>query len=50
MLKMSNLEVLENVFKMNVVKPPLLIKYTPNPKDLEECNAFGKQVAKKALS
>ena len=39
------LEVLENVFKMNVVKPPVLIKYTPDIQGLNECNKFGKQIA-----
>jgi len=39
------LEVMENKFEMEVLKPPLLIKYTPNEKGLEECHKLGKNVA-----
>jgi flavorubredoxin len=35
---------------MKALKPPLLIKYTPNEKDLEECNKLGKNVAEQALN
>jgi len=39
------LEVMENKFEMKVLKPPLLIKYTPDEKGLEECRRLGKNVA-----
>ena len=38
------LEVMENKFEMEVLKPPLLIKYTPDKKGLEECRRLGKNV------
>ncbi|MFQ6065531.1 MAG: flavodoxin domain-containing protein [Candidatus Bathyarchaeia archaeon] len=41
------LEVMENKFKMDVLKPPLLIKYTPDEKGLEECRKLGKSVAER---
>jgi len=43
------IEIMENKFGMKALKPPLLIKYTPNEKDLEECNKMGKNVAEQAL-
>lgn len=39
------LEVMENKFEMKVLKLPLLIKYTPDEKGLEECRGLGKNVA-----
>jgi len=39
------LEIIENKFNMKVLKPPLLIKYTPDEKGLEECRKLGKNVA-----
>ena len=39
------LEVLENKFEMKVLKPPLLIKYTPDEKGLNECRMLGQRVA-----
>ena len=39
------LEVMENKFEMKVIKPPLLIKYTPDEKGLDECRTLGKNVA-----
>lgn len=44
------IEIMENKFGMKALKPPLLIKYTPDAKDLEECNKLGKNVAEQALS
>jgi len=38
---------MENKFDMKVLKPPLLIKYTPDEKGLEECRKSGKNVAEK---
>jgi len=39
------LEVMENKFEMKTLKPPLLIKYTPDERGLEECHGLGKKVA-----
>ena len=39
------LEVMENKFEMEVLKPPLLIKYTPDENGSEECRKLGKYVA-----
>ena len=41
------LEVMEHKFEMEVLKPPLLIKYSPDEKGLEECRKLGKSVAEK---
>jgi flavorubredoxin len=43
------LEVMENKFEMKVLKPPLLIKYTPDEKGLEECHKLGKNVAEQVV-
>ena len=39
------LEVLKNKFEMETIEPPLLIKYAPDEKGLEECRKLGKAVA-----
>ena len=39
------LEFMEKKFGMKIIKPPLLIKYTPSEKGLEECRKLGKNVA-----
>ena len=39
------LEILENKFDLEVLKPPLLIKNTPDEKGLRECHKLGKNVA-----
>jgi len=41
------LEIMENKYDMKVLKPPLLIKYTPDEMGLEECRKLGKNVAEK---
>lgn len=41
------LEVMKNKFEMNVIEPPLLIKYAPNQAGLERCREFGKKIAEK---
>ncbi len=40
---------MENKFEMAVLKPPLLIKYTPDEKGLEGCRKLGKNVAEQIL-
>ena len=41
------LEVMENKFEMEVLRPPLLLKYTPDENGLGECRKLGKNVAEK---
>ena len=43
------LEVMKNKFEMKTIEPPLLIKYTPNEKGLEECRKLGKTVAERLV-
>ncbi len=43
------LEILENKFEMEVLRPPLLIKYSANEEGLENCRNLGKRVAQKTL-
>ncbi|MEM3622551.1 MAG: flavodoxin domain-containing protein [Candidatus Bathyarchaeia archaeon] len=43
------LEVLKNKFEMEVVEPPLLIKYTPDHDGLEKCREFGRKVAERLM-
>lgn len=43
------LEVMKNRFEMEVVKPGLRIKYTPNEKGLEECRRLGKTIAERIM-
>jgi len=39
------LEVMKNKFEMETIESPLLIKYNPDEKGLEECRKLGKTVA-----
>jgi len=43
------LEVMKNKFEMETAEPPLLIKYVPDEKGLEECRKLGKTVAKRVV-
>jgi flavorubredoxin len=43
------LEILRNRFEMEVVEPPLLIKYTPDTVSLQKCREFGRQVAERLI-
>ncbi len=43
------LEIMKNRFEMNVIEPPLLIKYTPDQTSLEKCRDFGKKIAEKLV-
>jgi len=43
------LEVMENKFEMETVEPPLIIKYIPDEKGLEECRKLGENVAKRVV-
>jgi len=43
------LEVMKNKFEMQVIQPPLLIKYTPDQNGLEKCKEFGKKIAERLM-
>jgi len=43
------LEIMKKRFKMETVEPPLLVKYTPDEKSLEECRKLGKRIAEKLV-
>jgi len=43
------LEVLKNKFEMETIEPPLLIRYLPDEKGLEECRKLGKTVAERIV-
>ena len=43
------LEVMKNKFEMETIEPPLLAKYNPNEKSLEECRKLGKTVAERIV-
>lgn len=43
------LEIMENKFEMEVIKPPLLIKYTPDESGLEKCREFGRMIAERVI-
>jgi len=43
------LEVLKNKFEMEVVEPPLLIKYTPDHDGLEKCREFGRKIVERLM-
>ena len=44
------LEIMKDKFEMQVIDPPLLAKYTPNEKMLNECRELGKKIAEKLMS
>ncbi|MEM3161494.1 MAG: flavodoxin domain-containing protein [Candidatus Bathyarchaeia archaeon] len=41
------LEIMKNRFEMNVIEPPLLIRYTPDHTGLEKCRELGRKIAEK---
>lgn len=41
------IEIMKNKFGMETVEPPLLIRYNPDEKGLEECRKLGKTVAER---
>jgi len=43
------LEIMEKRFEMDVIKPPLLIKYTPSKDDLERCREFGRTIGERLI-
>jgi len=43
------LEIIKNKFEMQIIEPPLLIRYTPDQTGLEKCKAFGKKIAERLM-
>jgi len=43
------LEIMKNKFEMQTIEPPLLIKYNPDEKGLEECRKLGNTVAERIV-
>jgi len=41
------LEIMKNRFEMETIEPPLLAKYSPDQKSLEECRKLGKTLAER---
>ena len=43
------LEIMKNKFSMDVIEPPLLIKYTPDQTGLEKCRKLGRDIAERLI-
>ena len=43
------LEIMKNKFEIQIIEPPLLIKYTPDQTGLEKCKEFGKKIAERLM-
>jgi len=43
------IEILKNKFEMNVIEPPLSIKYEPDQAGLEKCKELGKRIAERLI-
>lgn len=43
------LEIMKNKFEMQLIEPPLLVKYTPDEAGLEKCRQLGKKIAEKLI-
>jgi len=43
------LEIMKNKFDMEIIEPPILIKYTPDQTGLEKCKELGKQIAERLM-
>ena len=43
-------EIMKNKFEMDVIEPPLIIKYKPSPAGLERCRKFGKNIAERLMA
>jgi flavorubredoxin len=43
------LEIMKNKFEMQIIEPPLLIKYTPDQTGLEKCRELGKRIAERLM-
>jgi flavorubredoxin len=43
------LEIMKNKFEMDILTPPLLIKYTPDQTGLRKCREFGEKIIEKLM-
>ena len=43
------LEIMKNKFEMQVTEPPLLAKYTPDQRMLDQCRALGKRISESLI-
>jgi flavorubredoxin len=43
------LEIMKNKFEMNIIAPPLLVKYAPNQNTLSKCRDFGKTISENLI-
>jgi flavorubredoxin len=43
------LEIMKNKFEIQIIEPPLLIRYTPDQTGLEKCKEFGKKIAERLM-
>ncbi|MCW4011007.1 MAG: flavodoxin domain-containing protein [Candidatus Bathyarchaeota archaeon] len=43
------LEIMKNKFEMNIADAPLLSRYTPDQKTLDQCRALGKRLAESLI-
>jgi flavorubredoxin len=43
------LEVMKNKFGMEIIEPPLLIRYEPDQTGLEKCRELGKRIAERLM-
>lgn len=43
------LEIMKNKFEMEVIEPPLLIRYKPDQTGLNKCRELGKKIAEKTI-
>ena len=43
------LEIMKNKFGMDIIEPPLLVKYAPDQAELEKCRKFGREIAERLI-
>ncbi len=43
------LEIMKNKFEMQIIEPPLLIRYTPDQIGLEKCRQLGKNIGERLM-
>jgi flavorubredoxin len=43
------IEILKNKFEMDVIEPPLSIKYEPDQAGLEKCKELGRRIAERLI-
>jgi len=43
------IEIMKNKFEMNVVEPPLSVRYEPDQASIEKCKELGKRIAERLI-